>query len=342
MSRRRADRLHAGMQVLPMKLTRRRLTCLAAGTALSPAIPRAARAQSYPARPVRMIVGFGAGGATDIIARLIGQWLSERLGQPFIIENRSGAGTDIATEAVVKSRSDGYTLLVATSSNAINATLYEKLNFNFIRDIAPIATVSSTPGVLVVHPSFPAKTVPEFIAYAKANPGKINMAAVGIGATTHVFGELFKQMAGVDLLTVLYRDPGPAHTDLIGRQVDILFDPLISSVEQIKAGQLRALAVTSWTRSEALPLVPTVSEFVPGYDAVVWAGLGAPANTPTEIIDRLNAEINKALSDPRIKSRFAELGAATVVGSPNDFRQFISEDTSKWAKVIKTANIRAE
>jgi tripartite-type tricarboxylate transporter receptor subunit TctC len=289
-----------------------------------------------------MIVGFGAGGATDVIARILAQRLSERLGQTFVVENRPGAGSNLATEAVVRAAPDGYTLLVATSSNTINATLYEKLRFNFLRDIAPVAMISNTPGVLVVHPLFPAKTVPDFIAYAKAKPGKINMAAVGVGASTHVFGELFKIMAGVDLVTVQYREPGPAHADLIAGQVDIMFDPLISSIEQIKGGQFRALAVTTVNRSEALPDVPTVGDFVPGYEASVWAALGAPRNTPIEIIDKLNSEINRALADPAIKARLADLGANALLGSPDDFRKFIVEDTEKWAKVIRTANIKAE
>jgi tripartite-type tricarboxylate transporter receptor subunit TctC len=323
------------------KLPRRRFLRLTTAAALS-AVARTARAQTYPTRPVRMIVGFGPGGATDIIARIVAQRLSERLGQTFVVENRPGAGTNIATEAVVRSAPDGNTLLVATSSNTINATLYEKLAFNFIRDIAPVAMISNTPGVLVVHPSFPARTVPEFIAYAKSNPGKINMAAIGIGSTTHVFGELFKIMAGVDLVAVQYREPGPAHTDLLARHVDILFDPLISSIEQIKTGQLRALAVTSLTRSGALPDVPTVGDFVTGYEASVWAALGAPRSTPNEVVERLNREVNVALTDPRIKARFADLGAGAVPGSPREFRNFIVEDTEKWRKVIQTANIKAE
>jgi tripartite-type tricarboxylate transporter receptor subunit TctC len=325
-----------------MKLPRRQFLHLVASAAAVPAVSRIARAQTYPARPVRLIVGFAAGGGTDIVARLVAQWLSERLGQNFLVENRPGAGGNIGTEAVVRSAPDGYTLLVATSSNTINATLYEKLNFNFIRDIAPVAMMSNTPGVLVVHPSFPAKTVPALIAYAKANPGKINMAAVGVGSTTHVFGELFKIMAGVDLVAVQYRDPGPAHTDLLARHVDILFDPLISSIEQIKSGQLHALAVTTMTRSEALPDVPAVSEFVTGYEASVWAAIGAPRNTPTDIADKLNKETNMALANPKIKARLADLGVMALFGSPGDFRKFIVEDTEKWGKVIRTANLRAE
>jgi tripartite-type tricarboxylate transporter receptor subunit TctC len=325
-----------------MNVPRRQFLHLAAGAASLPAVSRIARAQTYPTRPVRLIVGFGPGGATDVIARILAQRLSERLGQTFVVENRPGAGTNLATEAVVRSAPDGYTLLVATSSNTINAALYEKLNFNFIRDIAPVAMMSNTPGVLVVHPSFPAKTVPALIAHAKANPGKINMAAVGVGSTTHVFGELFKIMAGVDLVAVQYRDPGPAHTDLLARHVDILFDPLISSIEQIKSGQLHALAVTTMTRSEALPDVPAVSEFVTGYEASVWAAIGAPRNTPTDIADKLNKETNMALANPKIKARLADLGVMALFGSPGDFRKFIVEDTEKWGKVIRTANLRAE
>jgi tripartite-type tricarboxylate transporter receptor subunit TctC len=293
---------------------RRQFLHLAAGAAALPAVSRIASAQTYPSRPVRIIVGFGAGGLADIAARMIAQWLSERLGQPFLVENRSGAGTNIAAEAVVRSAPDGYTLLLATSSNAINATLYETLSFNFIRDIAPIATICSTPSVLVVHPSLPAKTVPDLIAYAKANPGKINMAAVGIGSTSHVFGELFKIMAGVDLVTVQYRDPGPAHTDLISKQVDIMFDPLIGSIEQIRAGQLRGLAVTAMTRSETLPDVPTLSDFVPGYEASTWVGVSAPRNISADIVDKLNGNINGALADTKIKTRLADLGATTIPG----------------------------
>ena len=325
-----------------MKPGRRKFLHLAAGTVALPAISRVAKAQTYPTRPVRMIVGFGAGGVTDVTARIVAQWLSERMGRAFVVENRSGANTNIATEVVVRSPADGYTLLVATSSNTVNATLYEKLNFNFIRDVAPIAGIVSNPGVIVVHPSFPSKTIPDLIAYAKANPGKINMGAVGIGSSTHLFGELFKIMAGVDLTAVQYRDPGPAHTDLFAKHVDILFDPIVSSIEQIKAGQVRALAVTSTTRLEALPGVPSVSDFVPGYEANAWVGLGAPRNTPTEIIARLNSEINVALADPKIKARFADLGATVLPGSPGEFRKFVADDTEKWGKVIRAANIKAE
>jgi tripartite-type tricarboxylate transporter receptor subunit TctC len=315
-----------------------------AGTGLAaPALSRIAIAQtSYPTRPVRLIVGFGAGGGSDTLARIIAQSLSERMGQQFIVENRSGANTNIATESVVRSSPDGYTLLLITSSNTTNATLYERLNFDFIRDIAPVASIAFTPSVLVVHPSFPANTVPDFIAYAKANPGKINMAAVGIGAPTHLFGELFKSMTGVDLVTVQYRDPGPAHTDLVAGHVDILFDPIISSIEQIKGGQLRALAVTSATRLEVLPEIPTVSDIVPGYEATAWMGIGVPKNTPAAIIDKLNREINGALADPIIKARYADLGATVFPKSLAEFRKFVAEDIEKWAKVIRAANIKVE
>jgi tripartite-type tricarboxylate transporter receptor subunit TctC len=325
-----------------MKFPRRRFLHLGAGAAALSIVSRFAWAQTYPTRPVRMIVGFGPGGLADISARLIAQWLSERLGQQFVVENRSGAGTNIAAEAVVRSSPDGYTLLVTTNPNTINATLYEKLNFNFIRDITPVATICTTPSVLVVHPSFPAKTVLDLVAYAKTNPGKVNMAAVGVGSTSHVFGELFKAMAGVDLVTVQYRDPGPAHTDLLGGQVDILFDPLVTSIEQIRTGRVRALAVTTTMRSEMLPDVPTVADFVVGYEASNWIGLGAPNNTPAETIAKLNGEISAALADSKIKMRLADLRASTLTSSPDNFRKFITDDTEKWAKVIRAANIKAE
>ena len=282
-----------------MKLPRRQFLHLAAGAAALPAVSRIAWAQAYPTRPVRIIVGFAAGGAADIIARLIGQWLSERLGQPFVIENRPGAGSNIATEAVVRAPPDGYTLLLVGTANAINATLYDKLNFNFIRDIAPVAGIIRVPNVMVVNPSVPAKTVPEFIAYAKANPGKINMASGGIGTAAHVSGELFKMMAGVDMVHVPYRGAAPALTDLLGGQVQVMFASMPSSIEHIRAGKLRALAVTTATRSEALPDIPTVGEFVPGYEASAWYGVGAPKDTPAEIVDKLNKEINAASPIPR-------------------------------------------
>jgi tripartite-type tricarboxylate transporter receptor subunit TctC len=325
-----------------MKLPRRKFLRLAAGAAALPAVSRIARAQTYPAQPVRIIVGFGPGGVSDILARLIGQWLSERFGRPFVVENRPGAGTNVATEAVGRAPADGYTLLWLTSSNAINATLYEKLNFDFIRDIAPVASIVLVPSVMEVNSEFPAKTVPEFIAYAKANPGKINMGAAGPGSSTHIFGELFKMMAGVDLVPVQYRSSGPALTDLMAGQVQVMFDPLGSSIEYIRAGRLRALAVTTASRAEALPNVPTVGEFVPGYEASLWQGIGAPKSTPAEIVDRLNREINAALADPKIKARLADLGSTPLAQSPGDFAKLIASDTEKWGKVIRAANIKAE
>jgi tripartite-type tricarboxylate transporter receptor subunit TctC len=325
-----------------MKLPRRNFLHLAAGAAALPAVSHIAWAQEYPTKPVRIIVGFAPGGGADIAARLIGQWLSERLGQSFVIENRPGAGSNIATEAVVRAPSDGYTLLLVSAPAAINATLYEKLSFNFIRDIAPVASISHVPHVMVVHPSFPAKTVPEFIAYAKANAGKINMASAGNGSTPHVAGELFKMMAGVNLIHVPYRSAGPALTDLLGGQVQVMFDNMASSIEHIRAGKLRPLAVTTTMRSETLPDVPTVSEFVPGYEVSNWFGVGAPKATPAEILDRLNKEINASLADPKLRARLADLGGAPLVGSPADFGKLISEETEKWAKVIRSANIKPE
>jgi tripartite-type tricarboxylate transporter receptor subunit TctC len=323
-----------------MKLPRRNFLYLAAGAAALPAVSRIAWAQTYPSRPVRIIVGFPPGGVADLYARLIGQWLSERLGQPFIIENRSGAGSNLATEAVVRAPPDGHTLLQVTSANAWNATLYDNLNFNFIRDIAPIASIYRAPAVLVVHPSFPAKSVPELIAYAKANPGRINMASGGVGSAAHVFGELFKMMAGVDMLHVPYRGGGPALADLLAGQVPLMFDTLSTAIEHIRAGKLRALAVTSATRSEVLPDVPPVGDFVPGYEGTGWQGLGAPRNTPAEIIDKLNKEINAGLADPRMKARVADLGGTVFASSPAEFGTFIAAYTEKWAKVIKFAGAK--
>jgi tripartite-type tricarboxylate transporter receptor subunit TctC len=326
-----------------MKLPRRRqFLHLAVGVAALPISSRIALAQSYPSRPVRIVVGFPAGGGVDIVARLMGQWLSERLGQPFIIENRPGAATNIATEAVVRAAADGYTLLLVHSSNAMNATLYEKLNFNFIRDIAPVASIIVVPNVMLVHPSVPAKTVAEFIAYAKANPGKINFASGGIGGPSHLAGELFKAMAGVNLVHVPYRGGGPAVNDLLGGQVQVYFASTPASIEYIKAGTLRALAVASATRSEMLPDIPTVGEFVPGYEAPTWYGLGAPKNTPAEIVDKLNNEINAGLADPKLRVRLADLGGTVMMGSPADFGKLIADDTEKWAKVIRSANIKPE
>jgi len=325
-----------------MKLPRRQFLHLAAGAAALPAVSSIALAQDYPSRPVRIVVPFAAGGAFDIMARLIGQWLSERLGQPFVIENRPGAGTNIGTETVVKAPPDGYTLLLAGTPNAINATLYEKLNFNFIRDIASVAGISRAPLVMAVHPSVPAKTVPEFIAYAKANPGKISMASAGIGAPSHVSGELFKMMAGVNVVHVPYRGAGPALVDLLAGQVQVGFPSMPSSIEYVRAGKLRALAVTSATRSDALPDIPTVGEFLPGYEASASYGIGAPKGTPVEIIDKLNKEINAALSDPKMKARLADLGGTPLLGSPADFGKLIAEETEKWGKVIQALNIRAD
>ena len=325
-----------------MKLPRRQFLHLAVGAAALPALSRIARAQAYPTRPVRIVVPFTAGSLSDILARPIGQWLSERLGQPFIIENRPGAGGNIGTEAVVKAAPDGHTLLVIASSNAINATLYEKLNFNFIHDIAPVATIIRQPMVMLVNPSIPTKTVPEFVAYAKTNPRKISMASAGNGTAPHVAGELFNMMAGVDMVHVPYRGGAPALTDLIGGQVQVMFATPIVSIEHIRAGKLRPLAVTSATRFGVLPDIPSVGEFLPGYEASVWVGLGAPKNTPTEIVDQLNKEINAGLADPKIKSGLADLGGGAFSSSPADFAKLIAEDAEKWAKVVKFSGAKSE
>ena len=325
-----------------MKLPRRQFLHLAAGATALPAVSRIAWAQTYPARPVRIVVGLTAGSASDIVARLVGQWLSERLGQQFIVENRPGAGTNIAAEAVVRSVPDGYTLLLAASPNAINASLYDKLSFNFIRDIAPVAAISREPNVIVVNPSLPTRTVPELIAYAKANPGMINMASAGNGTTSHLAGELFKMMTGVNMVHVPYRGGGPALTDLLAGQVQVFFPPMVVPVGQIRAGKLRALAVTTATRSEALPDIPTVGEFVPGYEASVWFGLGVPKGTPAEVINKLNQETNAALTDIKIKARMAESGGTVLPGSPADFGNLIAEETEKWSKVVREANIKPE
>jgi len=325
-----------------MKLPRRKFLHLAAGAAALPAVSRIAWAQAYPTRPVRIIVSFAPAGSSDIVARLMGQWLSERLGQPFVIENRPGAGGNIGTEAVVRASPDGYTLLIVGGWNAINATLYDKLSFNFIRDIAPVAGIHREPYVIAVHPSVPAKTVPEFIAYAKANPGKVTMASGGIGAPSHVSGELFKMMAGVNLVHVPYRGGGPAVTDLLGGQVQVMFAPTPPSIEHIRSGKLRALAVTTATRSDALPDIPTVGEFVPGYEASNWYGVGIPKNTPAEIVDKLNKEINAGLADPKIKARLAVLGVTPLVVSPANFGKLIADETEKWGKVIRATNIKAD
>jgi tripartite-type tricarboxylate transporter receptor subunit TctC len=325
-----------------MKLPRRRFLQLAAGAAALPSVSRVAWAQAYPSRPVRIIVGFAPGGSADILARLTGQWLSERLGQSFIIENRPGAGGNFSTEAVVRAPADGYTLLLVGPFAAVNETLYEKLKFNFLRDIAPVASVSREPQVMVLNPSVPANTVAEFIAYAKANPSKISMASAGIGSPSHVAGELFKMMTGVNMVHVPYRGAGPALTDLIGGRVQVYFAPMASAIEHIRAGRVRSLAVTTAMRSEALPGVPIVSDFVPGYEASSWYGIGAPTNTPAEIVEKLNREINAALADPKIKAQLADLGNTVLAGSPTDFGKLIAVETEKWAKVVKLSGIKAE
>jgi tripartite-type tricarboxylate transporter receptor subunit TctC len=325
-----------------MRLARRTFLHLAAGAAALPAVSRIARAQTYPARPVRMIVGFPAGGGSDIIARLLGQWMTERLGQSFIIENRPGAGTNIAIEAVVRAPADGYTILLLTSSGTINATLYDKLNFNVIRDIVPVAGINRATLLMLVNPSIPAKTVPEFIAYAKARPGKINMASAGNGTTQHLSGELFMMMTGTSMIHVPYRGDAPALTDLLGGQVQLGFAGGTSSIDYVRTGKLRALAVTAATRLEALPDIPTVGEFVAGYEASGWQGLGAPKNTPADIVEKLNKETNAALADPKMKARLLDLGGTPMPMTPADFGRLIANDTEKWAKVIRAANIKAE
>jgi len=301
-----------------------------------------ARAQTYPTRPVRLIVGFDAGGAADILARLMGQWLSERLGQQFVIENRSGASGNIAAEAVVRAAPDGYTLLLPGSTDVINATLYEKLNFNFIRDIAPVASITRAPHVIVVRPSFLAKTVPEFIALAKANPRKVSMASAGIGTPSHMSGELFKMMAGIDMVHVPYRGAGQALVDLLGGQVQVFFSSLPSSTAYVRTGDLRALGVTTATRSETLPDVSAIGDFLPGYEASGITGLGAPKNTPADIIETLNKEVNAGLGDPKIKARLGELGATALAGSPADFGKLIADETEKWGKVVKFVGVKRE
>ena len=325
-----------------MKLPRRQFLHLTAGAAALPAVSHFAWAQAYPTRPVRLVVGFPPGGGTDITARLIGQWLSERLGQQFVIENRPGAGSNIATEGVARAAADGYTLLLASTAHAINATLYDRLNYNFLRDFAPVAGIIRVPNVMEVNPSLPSKSVSEFLAYAKANPGKVNYASGGNGTAQHLSGELFKMMTGVVMVHVPYRGDVPALTDLIGGQVQVMFGSIPPSVEHIRAGKLRALAVTTATRAEALPDIPTVSDFVPGYEASAWYGIGAPRNTPAEIVDKLNKEINAALSDPKIKARLADLGGSVLSGSPADFGKLIADETEKWGKVIRAANIKPE
>ncbi len=325
-----------------MKTPRRRFLYLAAGAAALSTVSRIATAQIYPTKPVRLIVGFAPGGGNDIVARLTGQWLSERTGQQFFIENRPGAGANIATEAVVNAPPDGYTLLLVSLSHAVNASLFGKLNFVFLRDIAPVAGITRVPNVVVVNPSVPAKTIPEFIAYAKANPGKVNMATAGTGSEGHLAGELFKMLAGVNLVHVPYRGNGPAVTALLGGQVEVLFAPPASSIAYITTGKLRGLAVTSAMRSQALPDLPTVGEFVTGYEISSWYGVGAPNGTPADVIDKINKEINAGLADPKLKARLADLGGIEIAGSPGDFGKLIADETEKWAKVIRATNIKAD
>jgi tripartite-type tricarboxylate transporter receptor subunit TctC len=325
-----------------MNLPRRQFLHLAAGAVALSVRSGIARAQSYPTRPVRIVVGFAPGGGNDIIARLMGQWLSERLGQPFIIENRSGAGGNIGAEAVVRAPPDGYTLLLVAPPNAINATLYDKLNFNFVRDIAPVAATMSSPLVMLVNPSFPARTVPAFIAHAKANPGKLKLGSAGVGSTDHISFELFKMMAGVNMIHVPYRGAGPAVIDILGAQVDVMFATTAAAVEYVRAGNLRALAVTTATRWEGLPDIPTVGDFLPGYEASQFYGLGAPKNTPAEIVDKLNKEINASLALPKMKAKLAELGGTALPGSADDFGRLIADETEKWGKVIRAANIKPQ
>jgi tripartite-type tricarboxylate transporter receptor subunit TctC len=325
-----------------MKLPRRRFLRLAGAAAGASVLPRVAHAIDYPTRPVRIIVAVAAGGGADIVARLIGQWLSERLGQQFIVENRPGGGTNIGTEMVARAPADGYTLLLVNLTHAINATLYEKLNYNFVRDFAPVAGIVGVSNVVEIHPSVPAKTIPEFIAYAKANPGKINMGSAGNGSSSHMAGELFKMMAGVNLVHVPYRGQGPAMTDLLGGQLQVIFATTPGTTEFVRIGKLNALAVTTATRAEALPDVPPLADFVPGYESSQWYGLGAPKNTPAEIVDKLNREVNAALVDPKMKARLAEFGGTVMPGPPADFGKFIAAETEKWGKVVKFAGIKAD
>jgi len=325
-----------------MKLARRTFVYLALGAAVLPLVPRNASGQIYPTRPVRLICAFPAGGPNDTLARLIGQWLSERLGRPFVVENRPGAATNIATEAVVRAPPDGYTLLLVAQVNAINVTLYERLNFNFIRDIAAVAGIMRVPSILEVNPSVPVHTVPEFIAYAKANPGRLNMASAGNGTSSHLSGELFKIMTGVDILHVPYRGAAAALTDLIAARVQVYFDLMPNSIAHVRSGKVRPLAITTTTRSGALPDLPSVGDFVPGYKVNTWFGVGAPRGTPADIVDKLNEEINAALADPQMKARLAELGGTVLAGTPADFEKLIADETEKWARVIRAANIKPD
>ena len=325
-----------------MTLPRRTFLRLAAASAALPAVSRAARAQAYPSRPLRMIIGYPPGGSADITARLTGQWLSERLGQPVVIESRPGAATNLATEAVVRAPADGYTLLLVAPANAINATLYDKLNFNFLRDIEPVAGIIRFPNVVVVNPQLPIKTIPELIAYAKANPGKLNMASSGNGSTIHMSGELFKMMTGINMVHVPYRGGAPALTDLMGGQVHVMFDNVPTSAGHIKAGKLRGLAVTGIEPSQVLPDLPTVAEFLPGYEASAWYGLGVPKGTPAEMVDKLNKAMNEVLADPKAQARFAELGASLLPGSPADWGKLVADETEKWGKVVKFSGAKPD
>jgi len=325
-----------------MNICRRRFLHLTTSAAAIPAVSRIAKADTYPSRPVHLIVFYAAGGGNDIIARLMGQWLSERLGQSFVVENRPGGGGNLGTEYVARAAADGYTLLLSSSANVVNTSLYDKLDFDFVRDIAPVASISYEPNIMVVNPSVPAKTVPEFIAYAKANPGTINFASAGIGSSQHMSGEMFKMMAGIDMTHVPFRGTAPALTSLLGGQVQVMFASMPAALPYIRADKLRALGVTIAKRSDVLPDVPSVSEFLPGFDAAVYYGIGAPINTPPEIVDRLNKEINAGLADPQFKARLVELGSMVLPGSPADFGKFIANETDKWAKVVKFAHIKAE
>ena len=325
-----------------MKLSRRSLLHLSAGAVALPALSRRARAQTYPARPIRLFIGYTPGGSADITARLTGQWLSERLGQSVIVESRPGGGTNIATEAVVRAPPDGYTLLLVAPANAINATLYDKLSFDFLRDIVPVAGIIRFPNVVDVNPSLPVKSIPELIAYAKTNPGKLNMASSGNGSTIHMSGELFKMMTGINMVHVPYRGGAPALTDLIAGQVHVMFDNLPTSAEHVRSGRLRGLAVTGTARSHVLPDLPTVADFLPGYEASAWYGLGAPRNTPAAVIDRLNDAVNAILADPTSQGRFAELGASLLPGSPADFGKLLADETEKWGKVVKFAGAKPD
>jgi tripartite-type tricarboxylate transporter receptor subunit TctC len=325
-----------------MKLQRRQFLQLAAGAAVLPVTSGLASAQTYPARPVRLVIGYTPGGSADLTARLMGQWLSEKLGQSFVIENRPGGGTNIATEAVVRAAPDGYTLLLVAPANAINATLYDKLNFDFLRDTEPVAGIIRFPNVVVVNPSLPINSIPELIAYAKANPGKLNMASSGNGSTIHMSGELFKMLTGINMVHVPYRGGAPALTDLIAGQVQVMFDNIPTCAEHVKSGKLRGLAVTSTTRSDVLPDLPVVADFLPGYEASAWYGIAAPKGTPPEIIERLNKAVNEILADPKAKARFTEIGAFLLPGSPLDFGKLLANETDKWGKVVKFAGAKVD